>query len=447
MTNYEEICRRWKDIVLGQSDRQNFTSSNKMYGNGDRMYSYGAHFELCRALRDKDRHVRGYLLNGDTYSPTTSKHQGIVRSLLSSDETVIIPYQALAAADIDKDSMELIHTLPDRHEEKHHSTQDRPPGSTWHTEDVSEYLDRTTEEIAEILAARNARQDKDYNERLAYAAAEKEPDGYWSQWAASHDAPTPIIEADLSAYESGPHWTTVGTKQVLRTSKLRYAPEITMTPEPDGLWYEWETSRHWLGESLIRARVTSRVSSKCRTCKGTGRNPEFPDAARYSDQWYCTNNLCSGGVRHRRVDRWAYFLSGFDHQEPRPLYFFCELPKDAKPTTVGEAYEALKPETVLLAEQMGRVIHRQGDIFAVAAPSLDKRTMRKDGATFAKRGNLLGTNHEATEVAYLPGGQTVVRGCLYHNPGFRQPDHVRRGLSEGWFIVVKNAVPLTAGRR
>ena len=48
------------------------------------------------------------------------------------------------------------------------------------------------------------------------------------------------------------------------------------------------------------------------------------------------------------------FLSGFDHNERRPSYFLCELPPGCTAGTLAEAYEALKPDGVRLAEQMGR---------------------------------------------------------------------------------------------
>ena len=67
------------------------------------------------------------------------------------------------------------------------------------------------------------------------------------------------------------------------------------------------------------------------------------------------------------------------------------------------------------------------------------------GTTNEKRGNLLGTNHEATEVAYLKDGRTLARGTLWHNPDFRRPDHRRVPLAKGrWHVIVKNTVPMSA---
>ncbi|GAA1243414.1 hypothetical protein GCM10009657_19010 [Oryzihumus leptocrescens] len=114
------------------------------------------------------------------------------------------------------------------------------------------------------------------------------------------------------------------------------------------------------------------------------------------------------------------------------------------PTTVAGAYEALKPEPVQLGERMGRTVHRQGDIFAVAAPTLTVQSLRRAGARFARDAFLLGTNHRASEVAVLPNGVTLVRGVLTHAPSGRPPDHVERALTPRavWHVVLKNTVPL-----
>ena len=82
------------------------------------------------------------------------------------------------------------------------------------------------------------------------------------------------------------------------------------------------------------------------------------------------------------------FLSSFDRQETVPLYFLCQLPR-CTAKTVDEAIEALKPETVLLAEQMGRTCSRQGDIFGVPMPGLSLRDLKRAGGEYAKRSNVM----------------------------------------------------------
>jgi hypothetical protein len=174
-------------------------------------------------------------------------------------------------------------------------------------------------------------------------------------------------------------------------------------------------------------------SLRCKTCRGSG--------------WLTKSH-----------HRWAYYLSGFDHEESTPLYFFAELPRGHKPTTVAEAYEALKPDPVKLAEQMNRPIFRQGDIFGVPT-RLDAKALKAQGARLVRRGSknefrelqlpyVLNTNHTATEVAYLPDGVTLARGTMYHDPSGRRADHARRRIGDGktWHIVIKNTVPIATRR-
>lgn len=328
MSQYaQDVAERWVAAMTHDPDRR-LRSTSRMYPSGDRIYSYGSHFELGRAIRRKAETV-AFLLNGDTYSPTTSNHQNELRAAVdhSGVPRVIIPYSALESSGIDLDSIEILDVTPD----------------AWVPV-----------------------------ERTAY-----QPRKRW-QW----DTP----------------------------------PDLTTTRLPNGrTQYQWTDKVHRLGESVIRSRVHI-------GWRRTGPNP-WDRKPRY---------------------RWAKFLSGFDVQESQPLYFFCELPRtDA--TTVSQAYQALKPDAVLLAEQMNRTVTRQGDIFSVALSSqITKRRLRREGASFDKGGALLDTNHVATEVARMPDGTTLVRGTLTHRPPFRRPDHRRVRLADGWHAVVKNTVPLSA---
>lgn len=105
--------------------------------------------------------------------------------------------------------------------------------------------------------------------------------------------------------------------------------------------YTWQQGRHWLGEAVVSARVHGRA---------------------------------------RRVK----FMSGFDRNERERLYFLCELPA-TRAVTVEDALESLKPDTVRMAEGMGRTCERQGDIFAVPMPGMTWRDLKRDGGTVAKR--------------------------------------------------------------
>jgi hypothetical protein len=177
------------------------------------------------------------------------------------------------------------------------------------------------------------------------------------------------------------------------------------------------------------------------------------------------------------------FLSAFDYQELRPLYFLCELPERAK--TVGEAFEVLKPVPVLKADTIGETYMRQGDLFAVQS-GLDTEDLYNMGATFhtiaggAARTirhsdssvinmlvdvvksfdytgsrfessslipelQLQNTNHIATIVATLPDGRQFCQGYMLHRPEGRDADHQDRYISDEWFEAHRNTVPFTTG--
>jgi len=151
------------------------------------------------------------------------------------------------------------------------------------------------------------------------------------------------------------------------------------------------------------------------------------------------------GKAHGRRRR---FLSSFDYQESRPLYFLCELPRSSRATTVEQAYEDLKPDLVKEAERAGMEVTRQGDMFAVPTELSTREAKmltphRKGRIVKRPRRGLLGTNHTASEVLFGTCGRVYARGLLYHAPGLRDPDHARRKMGDGrtWHLLVKNTVP------
>lgn len=456
----DNAIQRWVDRMMGKTDRD-FLKSGNILCRDDAVYSYGSHFEMARPLRDKKGAIHAFLVNGDTYSNTTSKHQSSVRHTLSRTgiQMVIIPHEALHGAGIDLGSIKLVDVSPDRHETIRHHFTERQEGWVVKREKIMGYRDLTPEELQAIADKRTAEALDSYNWRVK-EALKGGPGDYWhDSWLPSHpNPPEPFKVEDLDLYQTKT-WCSLGTKDVLYTSARRGAPEIDIDVDDDGVThYRWTTYRHWLGESLIRARVAWTTRETCPECEGTGRI--YGPVRSEWDRGRCER--CWGqGTVSRPHSRWAYFLSGFDHQEARPLYFLCELPRGARPATVTEAYEALKPEPVKMAEQMNRAVERQGDIFAVAT-TLDRKVLKARGARIVRRNMninspagrpielpyILNTNHTASEVAYLPDGVTLARGTMYHDPADRPQDHARHKLGDGktWHIVIKNTVPTTVRR-
>lgn len=143
----------------------------------------------------------------------------------------------------------------------------------------------------------------------------------------------------------------------------------------------------------------------------------------------------------------AYFLSAFDAQEGFGLYFMCQLPDGARPETVEQARECLKPESVLLAERQGIPVLRQGDVFAIEMGDVTTRSLAP--AEHGRQAYVLGTSHMATEVRRVQDSfhegavLTYARGILRHRPAGRASDHhaVELGDRKTWFLLVKNTVP------
>ena len=370
MTSYDDIVRRWVNVTLGTTKKPLYPEGNsRVFARGDRLFSYGSHFELARPIRIRGK-VSHWLLNGDTFSISTSRHQSLVRTALTRTglPMVIIPHSALAQAGIDLNSIRILEVTPDTHLTTTIIERELPARAVW------KYEYDTVEGTGGYLT----------------------PDGEFMPYYQSHHYP----------YHDRKAWQEV--KSVTRNTGRRYLATQENTAnswelfDDDGqIAYRRETHRHLLGQSLITARVWG---------------------------------------RHTRPAR---FLSGFDQNETRPSYFFCELPRTSRAVTVDEAYEDLKPGTVKQAEAMGREVRRQGDIFAIPVPTLDKRALRKMGAVFTQGAHLWNTNHKATETARLGDGTTLVRGTLTHDPAARRPDHKRVGLGKAWHVALKNTVPVT----
>lgn len=190
---------------------------------------------------------------------------------------------------------------------------------------------------------------------------------------------------------------------------------------PDGRW-SYEVRTHHLGESLFRA--------------------DFAYSRRVQAQYVDLSTY------HRVPSQWedvqgsGYFLSAFDDNEPGQLYFLCQLPDGATPSTVAEAREALKPAEVIAAERAGVEVLRQGDVFAVRT---DYKTRELPGPSHGSA-YVLGVNHKVTEMRQDGMGNTYGRGYLRHSPQEfgRRPEHIRVTLGDRktWYQLVKNTVPM-----
>jgi hypothetical protein len=521
MANYFDTTTRWVESCLGYTDKP-LLKNQRLIAEPDRIFSYGSHFEIARLIRDR-RNPSHWMLNGDRFSNTTSKHQAEVLSAITrrggSFARVTIPYSALQAADVLLDTVQIIESTSDRWEDKQEYFFEMPDSATWQydteTADLGGWQNSKTGEFVARLKMWGEAGPKRETcvvcaDPVGYTHFMKRyPDDRDRAWTECQEF-TQAIEAHRRFShgeweEIGHHVRETGRRRLISRRGWSEWDLVDMPDSPTGVAYVRSWRRHWLGESVIKAKVSYRGWRKCRDCEGTGvvepYSEQFADDEGYgplterqdyyapSTEQYVTiveddmvyrhrtvaatrmTTQCAtcGGARRNRVNRqrWAYFLSGFDSNEARPSYFFCELPPKARPTSVAEAYQVLKPRAVHLAEQVGREVERQGDIFWIPMPDLTLRDLRKQG-TYLKRTTeteefgpdwnrtrvthftggepyVLSTNHTVSEQVRV-GRLTYARGIMRHEPDRRRPDHARIKLGDGktWGLVVKNTVPIGA---
>lgn len=149
------------------------------------------------------------------------------------------------------------------------------------------------------------------------------------------------------------------------------------------------------------------------------------------------------GTRYSYKQREAYFLAGYDQNEPGLSYFFCELPPGVVPKTVDEAYESLKPDSVRKAEQLGYKVKRQGDMFFIRM-----KDYQPGDHDILNEPRLYRSNHVADEgvtILTKTAGKRLlyVRGTIKHVPFGRRPDHKPLKLgTKYWWLCVRNTVPV-----
>lgn len=112
MASHSDTAQRWAEQVGTEHPR--YLKGHNVWERGDRLYSYGTHFELARLVGARKSGF--FLLNGDRYSKTTSHHQSEVRRAVTATGIpyAIVPYTALAAAGIELDSIRPLEVQPDR---------------------------------------------------------------------------------------------------------------------------------------------------------------------------------------------------------------------------------------------------------------------------------------------------------------------------------------------
>jgi hypothetical protein len=417
ITRFVEYAGSADDYVRGPSGRLRLRfpdgSGSSLYYRRDRqgrviaIVSYGDHFPLARLMLHPSGKRKMWLLNGDRWPGggfgRTNEHNDIARSAVQAtgDAWFIVPFSALTEAGIELESVTPVQVNPESWTWEPHTaaTLDKVP------ENVRKrgvWRDATG---AEITPPAN-------NYPGAGSSREGWPDGEGGWY---------VQERKLG--DKGYAWYKVSLDGPAYEGELIHSYE-DIEPEADGL-YHYQTERHWLGTSLFRARYN--LGSRY---VGEGD----------SRRWLPRN-------------RWAYFVTAFDYNEPWPLWFMSELRHGVAPATVDEAIGTLKPEEVRQAEAAGIPVLRQGDVYVIQAPLVaagdkgERDLIRAGGELVAQDwswgrhgGRYVNDSHTVTRVVRLDG-RLFVRGIMRHAPARRRPDHARLDLwdRQTWGEIVFNA--------
>ncbi len=81
---HQEICHEFYHQKEGRTER----NGHNVFYDRDVLYSYGHHFPMVRKIRNKKGELVAYLINSNSYSVTTSKHQGYAMSACPNDAPI-----------------------------------------------------------------------------------------------------------------------------------------------------------------------------------------------------------------------------------------------------------------------------------------------------------------------------------------------------------------------
>jgi hypothetical protein len=401
------------------------------------------------------RYARGsrtLVLNGDGFTDNTAtRWQTHVRGVVqrSSNEEnrggwrtvnlgmgtryIIIPYVAMDAAGIVLPTIRPIEVTEDRNEEVVHRVPAPPARSAFRITGTERGGQRRTLEATK----RGLRYRTHEIRRMRYRHRQ------------TRELLTGNYYRAPDGYDPVPAWEPTATYQVWQAGRRVPAGWQAIAPvRLDSKTYRWVENIHHLGASVFYAKDES------------------------------------GSTRR--------FVSGFDSNEPRPLYYLAQLPNKGRITTYEEALDALMPPLVKQARDNGVPVLRQGDVFAIETdrtdewvysnartrvrreialhngerqnltpPELDERDHRERapcpccghsshigwGPRSRRALMIYGTSHTATEVVVVSGGAVYIRGTMHHDPYLeepgRRPEHVTVNLGDEnrWYLAVRNTVP------
>ena len=333
------------------------------------LYSYGTHFPLARFVPAKRGRRALWLINGDVWRgggwSLTSRHQSETRSAIAdviADAAksgryignLIVPFSALDGATIDYDSIRPIHVRDDRREGFTNTASvprhivDMPIRARVYAEDPRRESINVSDTLAASLPLKVS-QVSDVSgivETLAHTAKLTRSVCYRGMSYGS----APEYAREYREYDP---------PEVTYWLDSRH--EVTVIDNgAETVALQWHTDRHWLGDSLFTASRVSSHRVPCPNHVATLANSAWCET--------CGRQLDRDGFLTRETRKRSRFVSSFDYNEPRELYFLASLPRTSRARTVDMAIDDLAPRAVHAAYARGLAVKRQGDIFAIPTP-------------------------------------------------------------------------------
>ena len=166
------------------------TSNGNMYFEGDTIYSYGSHFPMAIRYGEK------YLINGDSYSVTTSQHMGKLRYAVRHCETVCLPALRVVVEIIDQ--------------KKRLTALDK---------DQRQYRKQEIDREARAYVKGMARQIKNAREKIKRARSAHMVN-HWQSEIANFESAALFVWRELAGKRSNP------VEGAIKDCALRYMPEL-----------------------------------------------------------------------------------------------------------------------------------------------------------------------------------------------------------------------------
>lgn len=379
-------------------------------GRWPTLFSYGSHFPTAHAAVDPTGREY-WLLNGDTYSSSTSKHQSDIRNAINRVERrrqeqgltgrpiIIVPFSVISAASINKRSIFVLGSEEERHVSRQLAVATRDDVPEVHRWTATELPDgRWTYTIHDHFLGASVFSAEWWSGRLRDP---KTGESSWTTETSRFVSAFDPQETQRSYFLAQlPQWSKAEThEQALEDLK----PDLVHKAERDGL-------------TVARQGDVFAVPTELSTAFLKGQ----PGAryARYGATVPGVALTLHGEVIVDETSEALPFSAWADYQK-RPLG-----PLDV--ARLGALLNFLCPANPVTVEAAGpKVPHRAAQIHC----------------------SLYATNHYGTEVIQLADGSTFARGTITHRPEHRPSDHLRRKLGKAWHEIVLNTVPVDADGR